>query len=324
MCAVTTVLPHPNIVLALCLFEVTVPSHSPSWDTTETGRNGANEFELTSLRSRFEKEPQFSTSVFLSSSADVSPTDRKPNKGFGDHRKAMAILGHDDPGNIPNKPPTQVRTNHSILPWDNTLQSQNGEYDSNLSPIAPWDSHSQSNNTISPGDSKPNPQMASRLPGQSYLVNESNEHVGQPSPSLPPPHSRTGTSDASDLGFDDQRRPSVASANTVSSQGSKASTGGRFHKRLKGIFGDEYGQQPDSRKTSETSLPSQKQTGKDSSTSRDRNASVNSEKTIEAPSRPHTPVASSDVTPWAYQNFDVSRTSTYAPLEFVCPFSFSP
>ena len=221
--------------------------------------------------------------MFLSD--DVSPKDQKTMRGMGNSRKVMGILGGNDPNPQARRPPPQTPANNAaIAPWDQPAPPSK-------SSIAPWDSDPQS-------------QMVGSRPYQQSFYNEP-EQVGQPPSSFRPGTAQTGTSDSPD--FADARRPSVASATTVSSQGSKNSgTGGRFHKSLKGFFGDDS--PSDSKKTSQASLPEQAQNGRDLSQPKTRNDSVKTQNTVQEISRPHTPVPSSAVTPWAYQEFsDVSN-----------------
>ncbi|KAL9113530.1 MAG: hypothetical protein Q9227_002268 [Pyrenula ochraceoflavens] len=162
--------------------------------------------------------------------------------------------------------------------------------------------------------------MSSQPFGHSFY-NESLENVGQLSPSFRPSTSRTGTSESTQEG--DARRPSVASNNTVSSQGSKASAGGRIHKNLRGFFGSEY-DGSDARFASDPSIltPSGSQPmSREGSKQRDRADSTHTNNTsnsaLRAPSpsgRPRTPVPSSEVTPWAYQNFNDVSSLGEAPV----------
>lgn len=177
----------------------------------------------------------------------------------------------------PTSYPSQNKT--SIAPWDDP---------SSQDPIAPWD----------PGPPPPSISKQTQINKSFY-----DDSPTQLSPSFYSNTSRTNTTDFSDSLCDqDIRRPSVASANTVSSQGSgsKASTGGKFHKSLKGFFGDEPS---GSREASTTNLPAQNsgRTGRCSDAS-------------ETPPRPNTPLAPADVTPWAYQNFDDVSNYGAAPV----------
>lgn len=137
---------------------------------------------------------------------------------------------------------------------------------------------------------------------------DSNDDVAQHSPSFRPGNGNE------DMGFPrDDRRPSVASATTISSTGSKSSIGPGFRKKLQGFFGDEYSE---SRQNSETSLPPGIPSAPtDQSAQRVRNrknsvhntvASTGSRPTSPSSSRPRTPLALSEVTPWEYQGSKVS------------------
>ncbi|KAL2012027.1 hypothetical protein VTN00DRAFT_4745 [Thermoascus crustaceus] len=225
----------------------------------------------TRRRSR-ERPADIQTSIFPTSSPDVSPTDQRKFTGFSNHRKALAILGTDD---------ASISSTSTSRPPNQPMEHS-----------ATW---------------SPSPTMLPRdSPGTFY--NDSSEHETSPaSASFRPSSGRTAASDSADLaGYDpDHRRPSVASATTVSSQGSKASTGGRFRKRLQGFFGDEY---LDSRHDSDGSFQNQTRDN-----SRGRNNSIGArtlpDKLPEQPSspsssRPLTPVPSSEVTPWMYQRFN--------------------
>lgn len=140
------------------------------------------------------------------------------------------------------------------------------------------------------------------------------------SPSFRPDTGRTGASDSPDtLFFGDERRPSMASATTVSSSNSnrRASTSkSTRHKKLANLFGED-----ESSRSSDTSILT---TGRDQSTSShchaDRKNSVNTINTIDgrptspSTSRPRTPLPSSDVTPWLFQDFKV-RAQAFIYLE---------
>ncbi|KAH6660333.1 adenylate cyclase, ACY [Truncatella angustata] len=110
--------------------------------------------------------------------------------------------------------------------------------------------------------------------------------------------------------FNDERRPSVASVTTASSQGSKNSTTRGGFKKLQGFFGEEY----PGRDGSETSLPTtlggpvkEQRSYSFNRPTRERNYSNATDHTREASpssSRPRTPVPSSDVVPFLYQDAD--------------------
>lgn len=141
------------------------------------------------------------------------------------------------------------------------------------------------------------------------FYNDSNEDLAQLSPGHRP---GSGKEEAAYPGED--RRPSVASATTVSSSGSKNSVGRGFHKKLQGFFGDEF---PviDSRQGSDTNLAYNAFAAPPTNDSRNRgrNNSVNnpgSRGVSPASLRPRTPLPSSEVTPWEYQDTRVSSSST--------------
>lgn len=146
------------------------------------------------------------------------------------------------------------------------------------------------------------------------FYNDSNENLSQISPGYAPPGGMRFPNE-------DDRRPSIASATTVSSTGSN-SISGKYRKKLQGFFGEEYAGpvgHDGSRQNSEASsiqggsLPAFAPGGG----SRNRNNSVNDAMTrdngLPSPgsSRPRTPAAgaSSEVTPWIFQDSQVSRTS---------------
>lgn len=143
----------------------------------------------------------------------------------------------------------------------------------------------------------------------------------------------TGAGDTFDPMFQsDDRRPSMASATTVSSQNSasisRTSTNrGTQHRRLGAFFGDD-GQ--DSLRSSDTSILTAPRDHSTSSQSRKaRHNSVQTNNTdggrpgSPTSSRPRSPLPSSDVTPWLFQDFKVrardvvcSRTTR---VMHVCP-----
>jgi adenylate cyclase len=144
----------------------------------------------------------------------------------------------------------------------------------------------------------------------SSFYNDSNEDLAQLSPGF----ARPGTGSREDsMGFPlkDDRRPSVASATTVSSTGSKSSRG--FHKRLPNFFGEDF--PSDGRQNSDTSLSTPFATDAMSTRTRNRGNSLNntigsyhSRPASPTSSRPRTPQPSSEVTPWEFQDAKVSRT----------------
>jgi len=221
------------------------------------------------------------------------------------------------PGTLPPRSmPGNSRAN--IAPWDDApspmQQPSNGN--ANEYPMHPGAGSIPSINrqppTASPwnntGSNNENRQMATSVFGSFY--NDSNENLSQVSPGFAPPHGMGFPSEG------DDRRPSIASATTVSSQGSKGSLGGKYRKKLQGFFGEEYGSggNDGSRQNSETSslrgaIPAFAPGG-----SRNRNNSMNDAMLAQSgppsptSSRPRTPALgpSSEVTPWVFQDPQVS------------------
>ena len=147
-------------------------------------------------------------------------------------------------------------------------------------------------------------QMPTSVFGRSFY-NDSNENLSQVSPGFAPPGGMGFPIDGED------RRPSIASATTVSSQGSKGSIGGKYRKKLQGFFGEEFAHpnESSSRQNSEASslkgvLPAFAPGG-----SRNRNISIDDGMLVSGPpspgsSRPRTPAhgPNSEVTPWVFQD----------------------
>lgn len=166
-------------------------------------------------------------------------------------------------------------------------------------PVAPWASDTSATNGGGvPSGSFFDDGYSSRLPA---------------SPSFRPDTARTGASDSPDpMFFGDERRPSMASATTVSSSNSnpRASVGrGTRHMKMANIFGDDG---HESSRGSDTSILASGQRDQSSSSQsyRDRNNSIHTINNDRRPisptsSRPRTPVPSSDVTPWIFQDFKV-------------------
>jgi adenylate cyclase len=138
------------------------------------------------------------------------------------------------------------------------------------------------------------------------FYNDSSDNLGQISPGFSPHNGMNFPNDG------DDRRPSIASATTVSSTGSKSSVSGKFHKKLQGFFGDEYkGLEESSRQGSESSSMQGSRPGLTPVTSNQRfNDGVKgSSPPSPSSSRPRTPAQqgpSYDVTPWAFQDSQVS------------------
>lgn len=145
--------------------------------------------------------------------------------------------------------------------------------------------------------------------------------ASQLSPAFRPNQSRIvetpGSSDSVAY-FNDERRPSVASVTTASSQGSKHSTNRGGLKKLQGFFGEDF----PGRDGSETSLPAggpgkEQRSYSFNRPTRERNYSNATDHTREgspSSSRPRTPVPSSDVVPFLYQEADDIAKYGEAPV----------
>ncbi|KAL3492229.1 hypothetical protein BJX62DRAFT_236458 [Aspergillus germanicus] len=234
------------------------------------------------------------TSMFAWGSPDVSPTDQRKFAGFGSHRKALAVLGNDENGTPPigNPSPHHLNTNYADY----------FQHDPNATLSYP-------------------PRVGS-ADAQGTFYHDYSEH--EPSPATAtfrPGTGRTYASEPPDFDYDgDNRRPSVASAMTVSSQGSKSSTSGRFRKKLQGFFGDDYSGdlRPDNdgyqnaapRPSSIDYLKARERANSDAS----RHTSEASQDETPQQARPRTPLPSSDITPWVYQNYDDVQRRGEAPV----------
>ncbi|KAE8416613.1 hypothetical protein BDV36DRAFT_259589 [Aspergillus pseudocaelatus] len=230
-----------------------------------------------------------STSNFTWPSPDVSPTDKRKDSGFTGHRKSSAAIGPDEPG----PPPTFSSSPRLSCPNSDEVdyfqQDPNASYSSSPK--------------MAPGD------------GNGTLFQDLSEHEASPaSTSFRPGTSRTYASEPLELDYNgDHRRPSVASATTISSQGSKSSTGGRFRKKLKGFFGEEY-MPGDSKLESDNGIqhPTKKSSLGEHHIFRER---ANSDGARSPPQRligesspqrprPRAPLPSSEITPWVFQSFN--------------------
>ncbi|KAL3419048.1 adenylate cyclase (protein phosphatase 2C) [Phlyctema vagabunda] len=255
---------------------------------------------LTSARSKIEPDrPVSPTSTApppqrlpnFSPSPDVSPREQRM-ADLGNHRRHLAVLDSAGAGRIPTMqqiPPTATSPN----------------------PIAPWMS----------GNGNAEPASAF---GTSFY-NDSSDNVSQASalsPAFRPGTGFTGntiaSSDSTQETYGDGRRPSVASITTASSSGSKTSSINRsgIHKKLQTFFGEDL----PSRDGSDTSLPlhtkeQKERPAKDlrsnsfARSTRERNLSSSTAREASpGDSRPRTPVPSSDVVPFLYQEAqDITR-----------------
>ncbi|KXJ95996.1 protein phosphatase 2C [Microdochium bolleyi] len=222
---------------------------------------------------------------YLPPMSKSSSYDSRRMSDLANYRRDLAVLDQGG-GRIPqiqHIPPTGVpNSQHSIAPWVSSQGSTSG--------------------------SAPSTGIGTSF----YNDYDSGESIASPAQISPVFRSAKGRQpsavDGLDMSqFNDDRRPSVASNTTASSQGSKSSVSRGGFKKLQGFFGEEF----PGRDGSETSLPQPSQSSQKESRSysftrarRERNHSNATEPTRElspASSRPRTPVPSSDVVPFLYQ-----------------------
>jgi adenylate cyclase len=158
------------------------------------------------------------------------------------------------------------------------------------------------------------------------FYNDSSDNLSTPS-QLSPAYrlgptrpGQTPSNDSFDTAyFDERRRPSIASITTASSQGSKNSSSRGGLKKLQGFFGEEF----PGRDSSETSLPAAPPHTKEQRSysfgrprrgRNDSNATDHTREPSPTSSRPRTPVPSSDVVPFLYQEADDIARYGEAPV----------
>lgn len=231
---------------------------------------------MSSSQSDFEN----SQLTFYSNSPEVSPKDPRIDGNLRDYRQDLAYT--DATGGLA-APASRYRT---------SMGASHAQ-------IAPWAT---------------DPSMTSAGGGSSGSFFDDGQGRLPASPSFRPDTARTGASDSPDpLFYGDERRPSMASATTVSSSNSNPRASmGRSTRHMKNIFGDDG---HESARGSETSISASGHRDQSSSSLslRDRNNSIHTINNDRRPisptsSRPRTPVPSSDVTPWLFQDFKVSLT----------------
>jgi adenylate cyclase len=151
--------------------------------------------------------------------------------------------------------------------------------------------------------------MPSSVFGASFF-NDSTEDLNQLSPGFRPGSSQE------DMGAfaGEDRRPSIASATTVSSNNSKSSVGRQFQKKLHGFFGEDFPGLENVKHGSESStgvatpqnnssggMPAQKQRNRNNST-QNNHLDISRPISPSSFSRPQTPSHTSEVTPWEFQD----------------------
>lgn len=201
--------------------------------------------------------------------------------------------------------PREVRA--EILPWeldDSWISSipKSSRSESDFLSAHPARNHSTSDESWAPDSDEAEHRPVSTSAENSF--GDTEESSGLISPGSVIGNIRQGPIDR------DDRRPSIASATTVSSSGSKNSVAGRFHKKLQGFFGEEFTEDTSARQNSETSVTQSLSTAPSAAgtLNRNRQNSVNDSNVRSASdppsptaSRPRTPAPSSEVTPWVFQ-----------------------
>ncbi len=226
------------------------------------------------------------------------------------YRRDLAVL---DPsgGRVPqihrDSPTPSSNIQSGIAPW---IPANGSALASNTSPSV------HSTTFLNDYDSSDNASFASQLSPafRTAPPSRAGPHVsGNDSPDVP-------------FGlYNDDRRPSVASTTTASSQGSKNSASRGGLKKLQGFFGEEFPGR-DSSESSLPSFPTFSSQGKDQRSysfnrpRRERNHSNATDYTREtreaspSSSRPRTPVPSSDVVPFLYQELNDIAKYGEAPV----------
>ena len=205
---------------------------------------------------------------YFPKSADDAPSKPPKSAPFQNYRKELSAADSPNIPTTPQDPPTAP-----------------------LAQVAPWASNEHS----------PSPATAMLPPSRNFF-DEPRERA-RSSHSKRPSTSRTDTSDSLEPWRSrHDRRPSIASEATANSQASSEKTSGTKPKarKLTGIFGgeDHRGSHPYSDKTLSSSNISLRTRTNSIQTKDDGRVSPTS-------SRPRTPLPSSDVTPWVFQDFQV-------------------
>ncbi|KAK5002899.1 hypothetical protein LTR28_010849, partial [Elasticomyces elasticus] len=199
----------------------------------------------------------------LANRTDVAPWEDESMDApdSNDYRKELSMLDTNPSSNVPSisrQPPSGIS---AISPW--TLGSKRGK---NMAPL----------------------QMPTSVFGSFY--DDSTDDLPQMSPGFRPLNG--------DLIFPgEDRRPSVASATTISSSGSRSSISRGFQKgtaKLQGFFGEDVNEGRQGSTTSLSGFIPRKR----------ENSVANKDNRPASPtsSRPRTPAPSSEVTPWVFQD----------------------
>ncbi|KAJ5959710.1 Ras-association [Penicillium vulpinum] len=282
-------------------------SEGQSRDQDEASARGYNaEPFLGSLKmdSKPDSKPpriDWGNSMWSWNSPDISPTEQR--RGFSNHPDALVVPSNrDSPSQSSVSSPRPPPLHPSRLDPDE------------LESIAPWSTAPSSGPTDASGT----------------FYNDYSEHEASPASfTFRPTTGRTFASEPAELEYHrDNRRPSAASATTVSSQGSRSSISQKFRKKhLKGLLGDDY-HSPGELQTYDdgSQNPSSRRGGPlDQLKTRERANSDGSRNTpddsnsSQRPQRPreNTTLPSSDITPWDYQSFNDIPQYGEAPVRHV-------
>ncbi|EFW99531.1 adenylate cyclase [Grosmannia clavigera kw1407] len=286
--------------------------HSPSISSRRGPPSRLQMDENGNLRrmSSGKEDLQVSPTIAAQRGSIMSPTPisvkaahRENRVDFGNYRHDLAAIDFSSGGGISDgTASTAGSSSRGGAPQIPHIPSISN---TGLHQVAPWMA-----GISSAGGSVSAPSITN-TPHSTYY-DDSSENVSVASPLSPPLRSGssrqvqnpTGSESPEALYYGDERRPSIASVATASSQGSRASDrrGGGFRK-LQGFFGEEY----PGRDSSETSLNTKEQRSHSHSHGRphrDRNYSNATDHTRDASpasSRPRTPVPAPEVVPFLYQ-----------------------
>ncbi|CAG8030780.1 unnamed protein product [Penicillium salamii] len=238
------------------------------------------------------------TSAWSWDSPSVSPTEQRKPSGFSNHREALIIPNNRDI-------PSQSSASSPRPPPLHTTRVGSDEIES----IAPWST----------------PLSSGQPDGGSTFYHDQSEHEASPASfTFRPTTGRTIASEPAEYEYHgEHRRPSAASATTVSSHGSSISQ--KFRKKhLKGFLGDDYTASGEHQNDDDGSQnPGSRRGGPvDQLKARERANSDGSRNTPDgsgASQRAHrqranTPLNSSEITPWDYQNITDVEQFGEAPV----------
>ncbi|KAI1311393.1 protein phosphatase 2C [Xylaria venustula] len=299
--------------------------------TRDDGRISSAVSSSSGMSNMTVKSPTPSRSASTSSAAN-KPTPRPikthDNGRFRPHKDELQVSPTSPAGHRFALSPASTASASSLL--DNRRMSDLANYRRDLAVLEPSGGRLPQIHREPPANSPNVPQnvvpgmAANGGPGATAspttytsFYNDSSDNLSTPSQLSPAfrlgpfRHAQSpNNNDSPDVAyFDDQRRPSIASITTASSQGSKNSSGRGGLKKLQGFFGEEF----PGRDGSETSLPAAPPVAKEQRSysfgrsrrgRNDSNATDHTREPSPTSSRPRTPIPSSDVVPFLYQEAD--------------------